>query len=67
MAVAALAAERNATVVVGMVATGVLAQIFEKDQIEPSKGRLDVEIAAAERTLPKMDQFASVVAASAAV
>ena len=54
------------TLVEQTVATKVSAEIVVKDLIEPS-ARLSVEVAAAARTLPKMDQSASVVAASAAV
>ena len=64
VAAAALTVQRNAVVVVEMVVAGVLARIVERDQIEPLKKRLDAEIAAVVRTLPKMDQFASVVAAA---
>ena len=49
-----------------MVEVEAPAGIVVMDPIEPSV-RLHVELAAAERTLPKMDQFASVAAASAAV
>ncbi len=45
-----------------MVEVKALAGIVVKDQIEPSV-RLSAELATAERTLPKMDQFASVAAA----
>ena len=67
VAVVASTAEQIVRLVVGMVAAGVLARIVERDQIEPLKERLDAEIAALVRTLPRMDQFASVVAAAAAV
>ena len=46
VAAAALTVQRNAVVVVEMVVAGVLARIVERDQIEPSKERLDVEMAA---------------------
>ena len=43
-----------------------LVGMVAKDPNEPSM-RVNAEIAAVVRTLPKMDQFASVVAAAAAV
>ena len=65
-AAVASTAERIARPVEQMVEVKGLAGIVVKDQIELSV-RLNVELAADERTSPKMDQFASVVAASAAV
>ena len=64
--VVALAAERIAKRVEQRVEVEVLVGIVEKDPNEPSV-RLSAEVAAAAQTLPKMDQFASVVVASAAV
>ena len=65
VAAVASAAERTARLVEQMVGVEAPARIV-KDPIEPSV-RLSVELAAVARTLPKMDQFASVVAATAAV
>ncbi len=66
VAAVASAAERTARLVEEMVGVGALVEIVVTDPIEPSV-RLNVELAAVARTLPKMDQFASVVAVSAAV
>ena len=66
VAAVALAAGRIAKQVERKVEVTVLVGMVVKDPNEPSV-RLSAEVAAAARTLPKMDQFASVVAATAAV